>query len=397
MPFSYSGATWAPEYGTAGALVANGGGHGGFIGAFVYLFDFGSLRWRQVGAPRNLPPNFNWAGYVNPPSAMRDEQLEQRDPAWLDYNYNGSFIKFSDHTYLQNAYISPAEGGGPNGSLLLPQSTYSQDPGVPDPRTGVAYRWAPHLMSLNDGTMSRAAPAPLGEWGAYSNTIAVKDTKRSRLWYFRHSSPNVYYHDLAAGPPFTKQTHTIQQVGGGRTDTFFVTYNSTWIYVPEADAVIAFSPFESGFTPTLNAPLSVTVLSMATGVPVDLKRKDIPTQPMRHGGILVGAAWCPPLKRFYLYQGLGDTYCLVLTPSSLDFATCTWTWSKEDFAGPPPVTRHPGVELADQIKGVMGRWVWVPALGCFAWHDGPTTTGVCADGVERNGIVQLWRPPGKPI
>jgi hypothetical protein len=397
MTLSYSGATWAPDYGTAGALVSNGGGHGGFIGAFVYLFDFGTLRWRQVGAPRNLPTNLEWAGYATPPLATRTDTLERRDPDWMDYNYNGSYITFSDHTYLQNAYISPREGGGPNGSLLLPQSTFSQDPGVPDPRTGTSYRWAPHMFSLNDGTMSRATAAPLGGWTAYSNTVAVKDTRRSRIWYFRHGQIVADYHDLTSGPPYTKQSHTIQKVGGGSTDTYFGTYNSTWIYVPEADAVVAFTPDNSGFTPTLDAPLGVGVFSMASGMPVDLKRTDIPRHPMRHSGIFVGVAWCPTLSKFYLYEGMGDSHCTVLTPSSLNFATCTWTWSRENFTGAPPITRFTGDVLSDQIRGVLGRWVWVPALSAFAWHDGPATTGVCNDGVTRRGIVQLWRPPGTPI
>lgn len=394
MTFSYSGAVWAPEYGTAGALVANGGGHGAFIGAFVYLFDFGTLTWKQVGAPKNLPPNLEWAGYAAPPSAVRTESLEKRDPRWLDYPHGGSYIKFSDHSYLQNAYVSPSEGGGRNGALLLPQATFSQDPGVADPRTGTAYRWAPHLFSLSDGTMSRATTEPLGGWAAYSNTIAVKDTQRSRIWYFRHGSITADCHDLQGGPPYTRKTHVVQKAGGGNTDTYFGTYNSTWVYVPEADAIVSFTPDNSGYTPTLNAPIGVGVLGLSTGVPVDFRRSDIPRHPMRHSGIFVGVAWCPTLQRFYLYQGMGDDFCIVLTPSSLDFARCDWTWSKESFGGPPPVTRFPGEELTDQIKGVLGRWVWVPAHGCFAWHDGPTTTGVCADGVKRNGIVQLWRPPG---
>ncbi|MBY0467868.1 MAG: hypothetical protein K2Q07_02695, partial [Burkholderiaceae bacterium] len=256
------------------------------------------------------------------------------------------------------------------------------------------YRWAPHLFSLSDGTMSRATTEPLGGWAAYSNTIAVKDTQRSRIWYFRHGSITADCHDLQGGPPYTRKTHVVQKAGGGNTDTYFGTYNSTWVYVPEADAIVSFTPDNSGYTPTLNAPIGVGVLGLSTGVPVDFRRSDIPRHPMRHSGIFVGVAWCPTLQRFYLYQGMGDDFCIVLTPSSLDFARCDWTWSKESFGGPPPVTRFPGEELTDQIKGVLGRWVWVPAHGCFAWHDGPTTTGVCADGVKRNGIVQLWRPPG---
>lgn len=396
---SYSGSTWAAEYGTAGALVSNGGGHGGQIGQMAYLFDFAQLRWKQVGAPRNLPADFSWAGYLNPPSAVRTESADRRDDAWHDYNHNGSMITLADHTYLQNAYISPSEGGGPQGSLLLPQSTWSQDPGVPNPDTGVAMVWAPHLLSLQDGTMSRASAAPFGDYGtfAYSNAISVKDTKRRRLWYFKHSSSTAWYHDLAGGPPFQRQSHVIQKRGGGTTDRFVSVYNATWLYVPEADAVIRFAVPNGGFPPQLDAPCSVQVYDLSSGVPVDLQRDDIPTYPLHHGGILVGAAWCPPLRRFYLYEGYGDEFCYVLTPSSLDFASCSWSWSRESFSGVPPVSRAAGTELGQQSLGAQGKFVWVAAYQCFAWHDGPTTAGVCVDGVERNGIVQLWRPPGRRL
>jgi hypothetical protein len=396
---SYSGSTWAADYGTAGALVANGGGHGGQVAQMAYLFDFGELRWKQVGAPRNLPDSFAWAGYLNPPSPVRTESADRRDDQWHDYDFQGSTITLADHTYLQNAYVSPAEGGGASGSLLLPQSTWSQDPGVPNPDTGVAMVWAPHLLDLQTGVMSRAAKAPFGNYAthAYSNTIAVKDTKRHRLWYFKHSSIVAWYHDLAGGPPFTRVSHTVQRAGGGNTDSYLSVYNATWLYVPDADAIVSFSVPNGGYPPQLNAPCSVRVLSLSSGVPVDIKRSGIAAQPLLHGGILVGAAWCPPLRRFYLYEGFGDDFCYVLTPSSLDFATCTWAWSKEWFDGPPPAVRkeNVGTQLGEQRRAVQGKFVWVDAYQCLAWHDGPEPSGVCVDGQVRAGIVQLWRPPGR--
>jgi hypothetical protein len=136
---------------------------------------------------------------------------------------------------------------------------------------------------------------------------------------------------------------------------------------------------------------------MSTGSPVDLKRT-IAGQSLRHGGIYMGAAWSPTLSKFYVYEGYGDDYAYVLTPSSLDFSTCTWAWTKEQFSGATPVTRNNNSSaVADQINSVNGKWQWVPLYGCFALHDGPLTTGTCVDGATRTGIVQLWRPPGTPI
>lgn len=403
LTYSYSGTVWAPEYGGAGALISNGGGHGGAIGMMSYLFDFATLRWRQVGAPRNLPATAAWAGYAV--GAREDSYVlsnDRREQNWNDFNYEGSYIKLGVHTYLQNAYIAPSEGGGPSGSLLLPESDYRQDPAMKDPRTGISRMWAPHLKRLDDGTMSRAAVAPFGEWGQVAGRTVVKDTRRKRLWFFENGvRPDVVFHDLTSGPPYTRSVHTVRNLAGARSSSWWMVYNGTWLYVPEVDCIVAFGPTVNGGYPgTRDMPLGVQVLSMSTGVPVDLERQSaIPTQPMSHGGCYVGAAWCPPLKKFYIYQGMRDTYCHVLTPSSLDFATCSWSWSREEFGGVPAVSRHAVVQdVANaQLNGVLGRWAWVPAYSSFAWHDGPETEGVCADGVVRKGIVQLWRPPGAAI
>jgi hypothetical protein len=400
----YSGNVWAPNYGTAGALVCHGGGHGGNLGQIAYVFDFGTLRWRQVGAPRNIPPTIAEWTYCSNHITNAGGGNEQRDTAWLDYNYNGSFIKFADHEYLQNGYVPPSAGGGPSGSLYLPQSTYSQDPGVVDPRTGVAYRWAPHLLDLETGVMRRATAAPLGAWAAYSATATILDTTRNRLWFFRHNGAAASYHNLASGPPYTLQTHTIQRAGGGNA-LWVPTNNTAWLYIAEADCMLAFAPARQneGNPAVQNGAMQVYVYSMASGVPVDLGRNAAVGQyPIANGGFLIGCTYVPAsvvggAGKIYLYEGFGETFCYTLTPSSTNFATCSWAWGRESFGGPVPPFKV-GVSLSDaQRRAVQGKWRYVPALGCIAWHDGPVTTGVCVDGVTRNGVVQLWRPPGTPI
>jgi len=407
MVTSYSGTTWAPEYGNLGGMVVHGGGHGGNIGQFSYVFDFESLKWRQVGAPRNLPPDFDWAGYLSPPSSTKTNAAgpsDSRDPDWMDYLWNGSYVAFSDHEYVQNGYVSPAEGGGRLGSLYLPQATFSQDPGVADPFTGIAFQHRPHLFDLATGKVTRATSATLGTWNGYSATLTIKDTTRNRLWFFPNSTPACSYLDLSSGPPYTRVTHTIQKASGGNA-TWFSANNSAGLYVPEADAIVVFSPTRQneGNPATADGPLTLWVYTMGTGVPVDRETwtdPSVPTQNMAHGGFIVGCAWCPWVGAngaFYLYEGFGATYCYVLTPSSRNFATCTWTWTRESFGGATPVYKS-AVNLSDaQRLAPQGKFVPVPGLQCIALHDGPDTTGMCADGVTRDAIVQLFRPPGTPI
>jgi len=405
MVGSYSGSIWAPQYSPAGAIIVHGGGHGGQIGAFAYAFDFSRLRWACIGAPSNVPSTSTWCGYPDARNATMDSGIDQRDLQWLDYSYNGSYIKIADHEYLQNAYVSPAEGGGPRGSLYLPQSTYSQSNGVTDPRpggTGLPYLWAPHLMNLQPaGVMRRASAATLGNWPSYSTAATVKDTKRHRLWFFKQSSPGeTAYHDLTSGPPYTKVSHAMQKASGGGATWAFAA-NCTLVYVEEADAIVVFWPSNQNSAPPAvpGTNMSIEVYSMDTGVPVDQERRiAAPTAyPMPYGGLYVGATWHQRLKKFYLYEGFGDTFSYTLTPSSLNFKTCSWTWGKESFSGPAPVSKSAYSAGNAQALAVLNKWQYVPAHDCIAWHDGPTTSAAAFDGVTRDGVMQLWRPPGTPI
>lgn len=410
MVGSYSGSIWASGYGSAGAFIVHGGGHGGQIGAFAYAFDFHTREWACIGAPGNVPATSHWCGYTDARDAGTQDlradpasNIDQRDLQWLDYGYGGSYIKIADHEYLQNAYIPPSLGGGVKGSLYLPQSTYSQGNGVADPRTGgtgLPYLWAPHLMDLDTGVMTRAADSTLGAWASYSGAMSVVDTNRGRLWVFRNGSASCHWHDLVAGAPYDRNDHTMQTLSGAGAAWGMVA-NCTPVFVPEADCAVIFWPANQNSAPPAipGAMLGIEVYDFSTGVPVDREiRATAPAEIAEpYGGLYVGVDWCPTLQRFYVYQGYGSDYCYTLTPSSMDFRTCSWTWGKEVFGGPAPVYKSDFVAGNAQADAVLGKWRWVAAYGCFGWHDGPSTTGECYDGVTRDGVVQLWRPPGTPV
>jgi PKD repeat protein len=418
---AYSGTTWAPERGASGAFILDGGSDGAQLSQVMYLFDFDSFAWKSVGAPQNLPDNFEWANYYWNGSLYEQKpnggprvppSTEARDPVFYDYLWNGSYIKLANHSYLHNSYIPETLGGGKYGSLMRPCSSYSHDRGDSDPRNGVVDTFTPHIVNTYDGKGSRAVSAPVNGittgdgFKGFSQTIAVRDTTRDKLWYFINSGSTAYWMDLTSGPPYTTGTHTVQKVGGG-TFGWIAVSNSTWIYCEEADCMVGFVPNNSNSIPpeVSNAPLQVYLLSMTSGVPVGLHTDTsflVPTQNMPYGGVLVGATWVPASRvggvgKFYLYEGFGDTFAYTLTPSSLNFATCTWTWGRESFTGATPVFKETRIPGDGQRQAIQGKWQWVPALDAIAYHDGPNTEGICVDGVTRKGIVQLWRPPGTPI
>lgn len=408
MVSSYSGSVWAPQYGPAGAIVVHGGGHGGQIGAFAYAFDMATRRWVCIGAPGNVPATSVWCGYTDARvSTTYDAGIDLRGTDYLDYDFGGSYIKIADHCYLQNGYVPPGLGGGTHGSLLLPESHYTQTAGQPDTRPGGSAqgaRWAPHLLDLETGVMSRAAAAPFSDWPGYATIATVMDSTRGRMWFFMNGNPaQAYYHELDGGPPYARVAHSVQKASGGGADWLPVA-NCTWLYVPEADAIVAFSPANQNSLPPAvpNSMLSVYVFGMSAGAPVDLERSAaVGTRSMPFGGMYVGAAWHPTLQRFYLYEGYGDEFLYTLTPSSLDFAACTWAWGREQFDnahdGADPVFRSAFVAGNGQITAPLGKLVYVPEYDCLAWHDGPTTSAQCYDGVTRGGIVQLLRAPGTQI
>lgn len=388
MAYAWSGMVWAPNYSAKGAIVVHGGGHGGFQGQFVYIFDLSTRQWSRIGIA-NLPPNFEWAGFMNVPLSTYTAANDLRDQNWMDYPYNGGHIMMHDHSYNTVEYVTPAEGGGTKGSLLIPSAPKTQNP------SDYPSVWAPHLFNLATGVITRAMSAPTGTFMEDNNNyICVKDTTRSNIWYFKHGSITCWKQILAGGPPFAWASHVIQKSSGGNTDTYIPGYAKAWEYCPEADAIVALN---CGFN-QLNAPVWVHVFDMSTGVPIDLKLDGIiPQGSLYHGGYNPSFEWCPDQQAFYIYEGLGDNYCTVLRPSSLSFATCSWTWSKERFDGVAPVNARGSIGLMTTLEGAHRRFFWSPFEKCFVWNDGPDTSGVCLDNVTRNGVAQMWRPPGAVI
>lgn len=384
MVGAWNGGIYAPDYSTAGGVVVFGGGHGGNQGMFCYVFNLATRQWAQIGAPRNLPASAAWSGFDVAEPNFYNAATDLRDADWYDYDYNGSRISLTDHTYNGVLYVSTAEGGGPDGSIMLITAPLTQEPSL-------GAKWSPRLLSLTDGTITRALSAA-PNISAVTNLInGVKDTSRNRLWYFGQGSSTARYIDLSSGPPYTFSAHTLRDETNATYTAF--TEKRTLEYAEGADAIVMFSAPTSL---TTDATVSLVVFDMSTGVPVKLNITP-PTYTLKHGGQWVAAAWCPPEQAFYLYEGMGDTFCTVLRPSSLDFSTCTWAWSQESFSGPTPPARNTPVGAASSDAwGAFRRFVWDGGTGCFVWHDGPLPTGDVG-GVTRNGVVQLWRPPGTVI
>ena len=343
---NWAGAVFASGFSKYGAMLYWGGGHGGSDDVSMYAADYTTRKWIRIG-PDN--PNFDYTPLL--------------DKGFADYKLDdNNYIVPAVHTYNYPIYLPPGISGvGPKGSWLLPEIVISP----PDSS-------APHAVDLETGYWSRfstTVPTRLAQ-SPYAGSLY--DTKRNRVWWAGTEGNDIRMLDFNESHPRTVHNYS----GAG-----WHSYYSSYVYVPEADMALSLCAY---YGEKLVRP---AVYGLSTGQPVNLPTQGFPTITTKYGS---GFAfdWAPDKKKFYLYEGHGDTVVHVLTPSSLDFSTCTWSYSQEEF-------KNPAWDANDALgQGVqpMTRWRYNSSLQCFMWSGGPGARDLCVDGQIHDGHMQLWRP-----
>jgi hypothetical protein len=363
---NWSGAVFAPQYSENGAIIFNGGGHGGGRDWGLYVFDFSTRLWARTGPA--MPLASPW-GTLASPGAF--------DPDWYDTEVNGSRVVDGLHTYNMPAYIPPDKpGAGSRGSWFLPFAFSPVDPNG-NPKS------APHAVDLVTGLWTRATTttAPLGgSYGPYSGSI--EDTNRGVVIWSGYDSWSYSWVDLNQAPPRTLNRVELPW------QFYWPLWYGRFIFVPEANQTVGFGR-DSTSGNIVAKLMSFPVLGQAPVV----TNISLPASAIAGPGY--GIDWNPHTRRFYLYSGGGSGTVVVLTPDSLDFATCTWTWSEETFTGATPAWTTTLTGGGGEVT--LGRWRYVPPLRSFSWSDGIGVTAPCVDGITRNGVMQLWRPLGTDV
>ena len=351
---NWNGAAWAPGFSPHGALVFWGGGHGGGEDVGLSVFDFTTGRWSRVG------PN-------NPQTSDYTSQL---DATFYDSLQQGSYIVPALHTYNYPAYVPPnSSGSGPKGSWLLPQL-------VGGPTSGAKA----HAVDLATGQWSRFSQGA-GVSGQSPYAGSIEDTRRGRVWWAAMDLSSINMLDFNEPHPRAVHIQPLQPAGAAFA---FGGYYARHVYVPESDMAVGFWCFYA------QTGVRGEVYDMTSGRPVQMSAGNWPTMNVAAAGF--GVDWCGATRAFYIYEGFGATRVLKLKPSSLEFHQCSWTWSEEPF-------NNPAWELNPNNVGrggaqPMSKWRYIPWLRSFAWSDGPNFSALCADGVRRDGVMQLWRPLG---
>lgn len=352
---NWAGGVYIPDYGTHGAMVFWGGGHSGGEDCGLKVFDLGQRRWSRIG-PDNPASAYTGAG----------GSTNLRDPDWSDFDHAGQKILAGLHTYAYPAYVPAAMPlGGSRGSWLLPHI-------VAD-----AVRGAPHRVDLATGVGSRfTSNFAANRDSPYCGTL--HDTKRHVIWWGSSGDASINKVDLKSAAPSVTVVGFAAGWGG---------YYGVPVYVPEADMGIVF------WTDYGDSRIRGKVLDLESGTPVQIVVSPWPLTgsgaPVVGGGGY-GVDWCPVTRAFYFYAGFGTTAVYKLKPSTLDFGTCTWTWSTETFSAPAwePHTSSGYGEVP------FTRWRYVPSHRGFGWSDGQNYSAACVDGSTRGGIFQIWRPAG---
>lgn len=356
---NWTGASHNWANGDRGSISHWGGGHGGGDNHALWDFDLNSRLWRRIG-PSNPPTD-----YIAAVDAPGND--------WNDYLWEGSYIVPSLHTYNYPAYVPPGyPGAGTKGQWILPHL-------VGGPNSG----GKPHAVDLSTGVWTRATSnfAVTDNGETYSGSIY--DSKRGRLYWAAIGA--FRFNRIDFNDPAPRAVSQVTITGGGGNFAFGG-YYARHVYVPEADMALGL------YTYYAQTNIRGEVFNFASGNPVSMGviTSSLPVLNFVHGAGF-GFDWCPITRAFYLYEGRGTATVYKLTPSTLNFATCTWTLTTESFSNPAWDSVTGNTALGPQP---MSRWRYIPWARAFGWSDGPDASGVCVDGQTRTGIMQLWRPAG---
>lgn len=327
---AYSGMAFCPDYGTKGALVIAGGGHGDYAGNEVYRFDLATLQWARISEPSTA---------LNGTQGDVDPTFDKVHGEYADGSPGSS------HTYDHLRCIP-----GKNELIRIgAAAVYSGS---------ICAGWA-HAWDLTTGKARRASSNSYDM--ANSQGCTVYDSKRNKVWVTRAGASTVF-------ASYDPTTETFTPVANFRANFGF---DPVAFHYPAGDLMVIQSFGGSTYTVPNDFMLSAVDLANpgAGAKPITLTG-DLPPamQPFINTGWGVdwsddhGAAFCCPgdPDRSSIYK---------LTPTANKYA---WTVAKIALPTPLPL----GIR-----SGVYGRWKYCPTIKKFAYASKTTNQ------------LALWTPP----
>jgi len=308
----WNGGALASGYGELGGLVVWGGGHNGYFGSEVYVFDIAAQAWVRASDPydnggESVAPDCSAQGIYPDGSAC---------PA---------------HTYDRVDYHP-----GTNSFVIMS--------GTPDPVCGGCDDNLVHLFDLDDGSWSLGAaiPSPQPVTGAQS----AYDGTRDVFWFLgAYSYPPLRRYDPNADA-WTVHGDVVQPIE----------IDGAALHDPVHDAFLYLDPLGSQDLYAFDlADPDAPSIALAVEGDVDVLGRD-----------KVGFEWDPVQGRIVAWDDGADVY--VIDPPDGDWKSGTWTATR--FA--PAETNE--VVPARGINGTYSRFRYVPSVNAFvvvSFADGP--------------------------
>lgn len=298
----WNGGAFAPNFGEDGGLIAWGGGHNGYFGNEVYMFDINTGLWGRLSEP-----------VENPVCNYQESELQDGSPC-------------TTHTYdsvnydpLTNSFIKISGSGDHDGITSSPRV---------------------HMFDITTGEWRRGARKPsFPDSASGEGASSAYDPNRGVVWYL----------PSWRGNRFGK----FDPVGGG-SEGQWTEYGD---YDVEIDATSAIDPVRDLF---------VTVDGRGAGEVIvhDLKNPSGGATVVSTTGDLtaqrtdkVGFAWDSSADRFVAWTNGADVY--VLTPPIGNWRTGTWVW--ERVSPDPANTNVP----RRNVNGTFSRFDYVPKFNAF--------------------------------
>lgn len=274
----WNGGAFATRFGTQGGYIVWGGGHNGYLGNEVYVFDVGERRWKRVSEP-----------VVNPTCNYSEAELQDQSPC-------------SAHTYDYLDYHP-----GSNSLVKLGSASDHVQGGGGSPRV--------HLFSFDTLKWRRGA-RKLGSFMTHTGAASAYDPNRDAFWVVAGYNQPIEMYDPNA------------QSGAGQ----WTMYNA---FNVEIDVVAAIDP-------TRDLLVMIDGLGTHTVKAFDLKNPNQvrtvtttgDTTPQNTSG--AGFEWDPVNKVFVAWTGGTSVY--TLTPPSGNWETGTWIWKRVPPAAGNTVT-----------------------------------------------------------
>ncbi len=268
----WNGGAFATGFGTKGGLVVFGGGHMGYFGNEVYVFDVGTLKWQRVTDPVN-----------NPTCNQTEGELQDGSPC-------------SAHTYDYVDYHP-----GTNSFVELGSTSNHDVGGGGSPRV--------HLFSFTTKQWRRGARR--ADFTDQTGASSAYDPTRDIFWFLGPFNNWFASYDPDAN-------------NGAGAWTNYQQYNI------EIDAVAAVDPVHDLYVAVegrVTHQVIVFNLKKPTAPPVVVNTAGDTTLQQSKGN---GFEWDPTQQAFVGWMGGTSVY--VLRPPSGDWATGTWQWTQVSAA-----------------------------------------------------------------